>query len=116
MKKALYIGRNEEAPITLQQTLQQLGHNLEITKKAKKALQQPKHYNIFLIEVILPDMSGWELLKRLRTQTKAHIIFISPIPISTERYEALQQEGLAGYLLQPLKKTMTKEILKELLK
>lgn len=59
---------------------------------------QAQHYDVVLVDINLPDKSGLELIKRLRTQgAKAAVVVLSAYPEEMYALRAFKQ-GAAAYL------------------
>jgi two-component system, OmpR family, response regulator VicR len=51
---------------------------------------------------MLPDMSGWDIFKTLSKQKNgSKYIFLSVIPVSTERMKELKKSGISDYITKP---------------
>ncbi|MFH1257359.1 MAG: response regulator, partial [Candidatus Micrarchaeota archaeon] len=64
-----------------------------------------KKYDLYLLDIMLPDMSGWDIFEKLRkSQKDCKYAFLSAIPISAERLEELRKEGISDYITKPFKR------------
>ena len=82
--------------------LQRKGYSTDTAETGKEALEKisRKSYDVALIDIVLPDMSGLELLNRIPPQTKK--IMITGVA-SEENQRRAQDEGADAYLLKPVK-------------
>jgi CheY-like chemotaxis protein len=67
-KRILMVEDNEDAAITLQQALEQMGHIVAVAEDGPSALDTAKrfHPEVALLDIGLPAMDGYELARRLR--------------------------------------------------
>ena len=61
-------------------------------------------YNLTIIDIMLPDMSGWDFLKEAKAKCpNGKFIFLSCIPISDERRKCLARESVSDYIVKPFR-------------
>ena len=82
--------------------LQRKGYGTDSAETGKEALEKISHqsYDVALIDVVLPDMNGLDLLKSFPPNTKKIVITGTS---SNETYKRAQTEGADAYLLKPIK-------------
>ena len=82
--------------------LQRKGHMADTAKTGFEALERisRKLYNIALIDVVLPDMSGLDLLDNIPSETRK--IVITGVLTEDSRVRA-RLKGADDYLLKPVK-------------
>lgn len=81
-------------------------------------MAKKKKYDLFLLDVMLPKMSGWEVFLKLKTK-QVHgpkYVFLSAIPVSQERIKELKKSGISGYLTKPVEKKTLISYIKKVLK
>jgi len=63
-------------------------------------------FDLFLLDVMLPDISGWEIFKKLKEgkQKDSKFVFLSAIPVSKDRHDELTRAGISDYITKPFKK------------
>jgi DNA-binding response OmpR family regulator len=94
----------DEAPIAevLVRTLRGHGHNARLATSGKSALLAiaEEAPGLLLLDVNLPDLTGWELLRRLSPVDRERIpvIVFSAAPLAPSRIEEFQP---AGVLIKP---------------
>lgn len=88
--------------------LNNLGHNGVVVDDGEKVLAalQKRHFDLLLMDVMMPNMDGLQALGLLRKQeqlTGRHqpVIMVTSHSESTDR-ERLQAAGADGYLSKPL--------------
>jgi CheY-like chemotaxis protein len=120
-KKKIIVVDDEETVLTM--TRASLGNNYEVTtvKSGKEALNLFfKGYvpNLVLLDLIMPEMGGWETFIKIRDISKLHQ---TPIAIYTTsddpKDKAKAQElGAVEYIHKPINKTEMLERVKKLVK
>jgi len=116
-KKILLVDDNE---VQLSMTEIQLKKDYEVTtaKSGKEALDHLFHGlvpNLIILDILMPDMDGWETFGRLRAVSVLHevpILFLSSINDKSEIDRAFDM-GAADFLVKPFK---SKEFLERIRK
>jgi two-component system response regulator VanR len=82
--------------------LQRKGYSVDVVETGKEALEKisSQFYDVALIDVVLPDMNGLELLKSIPSNTKKIVMTGAT---SEENHTRAQTEGADAYLLKPIK-------------
>jgi DNA-binding response OmpR family regulator len=106
MKKILYIEDSKDTAQAVQMMLKIAGFDIEIAFSGKEGLVKAKKgFDMFLLDIMLPDMSGWDIFESLKkTQTNAKYAFLSAIPVSAERMQELKKVGVSDYITKPFSK------------
>lgn len=97
-------------------TLEKMGHKIDVVENGREALeayQNDSHYDLILMDVQMPEMSGYESTEKIRElekETGKHI----PIIALTARAMKSDQEkclasGMDDYLPKPVRTTELKE-------
>jgi len=68
-----------------------------------------------LLDVMLPDMSGWDIFEKLKGKTKTKFAFLSAIPVSAERLVELKKAGVSDYITKPFEKADLLKRIKKIL-
>jgi DNA-binding response OmpR family regulator len=102
----LYVEDNEDTAEAVQVILSNAGFKIDLANCGKVALEKSKTaYDLFLLDIMLPDMSGWDIFEKLKKQKlKCKYAFLSAIPVSSERMKVLKKEGVADYVTKPFEK------------
>jgi len=118
MKKILYVEDNEDTAEAVKIILTKAGFKTEIAAYGKDGLAKAKNkFDLILIDIMLPDMSGWDLfLKLKKNKVKAKFVFLSAIPVSAERMAELKKAGISGYITKPFEKKDLISRIKKILK
>jgi len=89
----------------ISRSLKYHGYSVTVTRKGKDALEkiQISNYNLILLDIGLPDISGIELLKKIReTDDEIIIILITGRPCLETSVDSVNN-GADGYLIKPLR-------------
>lgn len=104
-KKALVLVTSNPESITASVSeLEEVGYEVNIVKEASRAMNleaiKPKHWkpSIFIVDVVLPQMSGYELTRRILdrySDEKVPVILMSQHRSPEDVLEAYQSGALA---------------------
>lgn len=107
MKKIIYIEDNVDTAEAVRIILTHEGYETKVAYTGSEGLKliEKESFDLILLDIMLPDMSGWNIFSKLKVkETKRKVIFLSAIPISSERMNALKNSGIAGYISKPFTK------------
>jgi DNA-binding response OmpR family regulator len=106
MTKILYIEDNKDTAEAVKAILNKAGFEAEIAFSGKEGLQKVKKgFDIILLDIMLPDMSGWDIFAKLASmKVNAKFAFLSAIPVSPERMAELKSAGVSDYITKPFAK------------
>lgn len=107
MKKILYIEDNQDTADAVRMMLNNNGFKAETKSNGKDGIEEAKNnnYDLILLDIMLPDMSGWDIFENLqRAKLNAKFAFLSAIPISLERMKELKKSGISDYITKPFTK------------
>ena len=101
-KKIILIDDDENILRIFTSLLQRKGYIVDTAETGKEALKKidTGQYDVALIDVILPDVNGLDLLKSIPSKTKKIVV------TGTQRDECLRKaisEGADEFLLKPVK-------------
>jgi len=118
MKKILYVEDNEDTADAVKIILSSEGYKIEIAMTGKDGLKKAleNDFNLILLDIMLPDISGWEVFKHLKKKLKTKYAFLSAIPISGERLNQIGRAGVSSYIMKPFTKQKLVEEIKEILR
>lgn len=104
-RKVLYVEDNEINQKVTRRMLEKLGCEIEIAKDGITAFQliHSSHFDFYLLDLILPDMSGFEVSKRIREMgiIAPVIAYSGDDGIDTEK--KCIDTGMDGVMLKPQK-------------
>jgi DNA-binding response OmpR family regulator len=106
MKSILYVEDNQDTAEAVKIILTHAGFDTETACCGKDCLRRTteKSFDLFLLDIMLPDMSGWDIFEELKRKTKAKFAFLSAIPVSEERMKELKKTGISDYITKPFEK------------
>ena len=116
-KKILYIEDNEDTAEAVKIILTNAGFNTDVSLSGKDGTKKAKNgFDLILIDIMLPDMSGWDIFTKLKGNIKAKFAFLSAIPVSRERMKELKKAGVSDYITKPFEKDDLIKRIKKVLK
>lgn len=101
---------------TLSRTLRAKGYSVQAVASGNDALlsvaESPP--DIMLLDINLPDLTGWEVLRRISTATRNHvrIVVFSASPLAPSRVEEFHPDGV---LVKPFPIDALERLLKEVI-
>jgi DNA-binding response OmpR family regulator len=106
MKKILYVEDNPDTNEAVKIILTKSGFEVDTALNGKDGLKKAiaKKFDLILLDVMLPDMSGWDIYAKLKPKLKCKYAFLSAIPVSSERMDELLKEGVSDYITKPFVK------------
>ncbi len=107
MKKILYVEDNRDTAEAVRIMLKGVGYEVELAHCGADALTiSKKHFDLYLLDVMLPDMSGWDIYEKIKSKSKegSKFAFLSAIPVSSERLSELKKAGVSDYITKPFTK------------
>jgi DNA-binding response OmpR family regulator len=106
MKKILYVEDNLDTAEAVKIILSNAGYKIDHSSCGIDALEKAKqHYDVILLDIMLPDMSGWDIYEKLKNRVeKTKFAFLSAIPVSAERMKELKKAGVSDYITKPFTK------------
>jgi len=82
--------------------LQELGHSVSLARNGLDglhlALENP--FDVIVLDVMMPVLDGWEVLRRLRRQTDTPVLFLTARDDVADRIKGLEL-GADDYLVKP---------------
>jgi two-component system, OmpR family, response regulator VicR len=105
MMKTIMVVDNEPETVTLVKTiLENRGYKVSTALSGKECLSAIKKssQDLILLDIMMPDMSGWDVYQKIRkTDKKTKIAFLSVIEVSPERKKTLLKSGVSDYITKP---------------
>jgi len=104
-KKILYVEDNVDTASAVKIMLDGAGFETDVAYTGKEGLRKSKEgFDLILLDIMLPDMSGWDIFEKLKKDNRAKFAFLSVIPISAERMSELKNAGVSDYITKPFTK------------
>jgi len=90
---------------SIRRVLERNGYNVVTAETATEALGklQTSHYDLVLLDVILPDMKGTDLLAKAKNELKQTVKFIITGYPSGEIGARAREEGADAFILKPIR-------------
>ena len=106
MVKILYVEDNIDTAEAVKMFLSNAGFEIDLAHNGKDALKlAQKTYDVILLDIMLPDMSGWDIYETLKKKKgNTRFAFLSAIPVSAERMAELKKAGVSDYITKPFTK------------
>jgi DNA-binding response OmpR family regulator len=105
MKRILYVEDNEDTADAVKIILEHQGFHVDISACGKDAMKKAnEHFDLILLDIMLPDMSGWDIFEKLKKKDHTKFAFLSAIPVSNERMHELKKAGVSDYITKPFEK------------
>ena len=76
-------------------SLMKEGFKVDVASNGEEGLQAAmhKHYDLFVLDIMLPGMDGYELCRRLRSKTNAPVLFLSARDTELDKVVGLEIGG-----------------------
>lgn len=83
-------------------SLMKEGFKVDVASNGEAGLEAAtrKHYDLFVLDIMLPGMDGYELCRRLRGETSAPVLFLSARDTELDKVVGLEIGG-DDYLVKP---------------
>ena len=103
-KSALLVDDDKAILRTFSRILQRAGFSTETAESGKEALEkiQAKNYDVALIDVILGDSNGLDLLPKIQETSPKTVKIIMTGADSTEKKAEAHKNGADAYLTKPV--------------
>ena len=114
-KKILLVDDEEDILDFLELILEEQGYSVLKATSGREALAaaQMNRPELILLDIMMPEMDGWEVLKLLKADEEVSHIPVAMLTARTEMKDKIQglQEGAIDYICKPF---ATKELLDKL--
>jgi DNA-binding response OmpR family regulator len=114
-QKILLVDDEEDILDFLELILEEQGYSIIKANSGSEALlaAQMHHPELILLDIMMPEMDGWEVLKLLKADEEVAHIPVAMLTARTEMKDKIQglQEGAIDYICKPF---ATKELLDKL--
>ena len=121
-KIKIYLIDDDEIHLTTAELYLQDEYEVHKAKSGQEALDYINNNkfipNIILLDLMMPNMTGWEVFRRLRqidSLKNVPIAFVTSIAEKEEKNKALKM-GIADYILKPFNMTELKGRVKDIRK
>ncbi len=104
MKKILLVEDNESIILGLKYTLEQEGFIVDIAKNvlSAKTLKSKNNYDLYLLDISLPDGEGFEICKEVKEKDNKPVIFLTARDDESDAVQGLDM-GADDYVVKPFR-------------
>lgn len=84
--------------------LEKAGYEVVSVNCGKGAFKEIKldGFDLILLDIMLPDMSGWEIFTRIcKIKPKYKVIFLSVLDLTEDRLDQMEKAGVKDYIKKP---------------
>jgi len=107
-KNILHVEDDEDTSLLVKRVLDWRGYNVISVSRGEECIQKLNgDIDLLLLDVMLPDMSGWAILQKVRkdpANRSLKVAFLSIMPVSESQMEKLQEAGVVDYITKPFDK------------
>lgn len=103
-KKILHVDDERDTLTVVKTILEKEGYDVVSVNRGTSALKEIKldGFDLLIFDIMMPDMSGWELFTRIgKIKPDYKIIFLSILEISNEKLKELKKAGVKDYIRKP---------------
>src|SRR5260370_32415293 len=100
--RLLIVDDDTELCSLLEEFLQREGYSVQCVNEGHEGLEQAKQggYDLIILDVMLPGLDGFEVLKRLRTESRVPVVMLTARGQDVDRIVGLEL-GADDYLPKP---------------
>lgn len=107
--RILHVDDEEDILIVVKTMLEKEGYEVVSVNKGSKALNVIKDseksqnpFTLLILDIMMPDMSGWELFTRIgKIKPPYKVIFLSILDMTKEKLKELDTAGALDYIKKP---------------
>ena len=103
-KRILHVDDEPDTLEVVKTILEKEGYEVESVESGKGALKQVKldSFELILLDVMMPDMSGWDLFTRIASiKPEYKVVFLTVLEITESRLKQLKEHGVKDYITKP---------------
>lgn len=103
-KRILHVDNEPDILKAVRSILESEGYEVDNVSGGKACLKllETKQYDLILLDIMMPDISGWDVFTHImKTNPKQRVVFLSALEATPERIQALKNSGLADYITKP---------------
>ena len=104
--KIMHVEDDEDTRTAVELILKKHGFEVTGASSGKECFQLLKKEkpSLILLDMMIPDMSGWDVFQKLKKMRKLHdtkMVFLSVLPILPEKKRQMYNAGVASYIMKP---------------
>lgn len=121
IKRILIVDDEDDVLTSMKMLVESMGYEAKTARSGKHALKllKQKHFDLLLLDVIMPKMSGREVLENIRANPKLRnqkVAFLTLVQLGQEGIKAIKKLKPVEYFQKPIYITGFKKKLRKILK
>ena len=118
MYKILYVEDNLDTAEAVKIILEKEGNTVQLAHSGIEGIKKGKesHFDLILLDYMLPDITGWDIFESLRKKTKSKFAFLTIVPVDAKRLSLMKQMGISDYIIKPFEKDALIKRIKKIMK
>lgn len=103
-KRILHVDDESDTLCVVKTILEKEGYEVVSAPSGKDALKSVdlNGFSLIILDIMMPDMSGWDLFTRIAEIKPSYkIIFLSIVDVSEERQKVIREAGIKDYIKKP---------------
>jgi len=106
LKNLLYVEENSDTADAVKLILKNEGYNVDVVQFNSECRPKIKtrKYDIVLLDLMPPEMYGYDSFEHIRQVSKCPCIFHSHVPLSPGIIRLFKKVGLHGHITKPFNK------------
>jgi len=107
MKKLLYVDENTDTSAAVQLILKNEGYDVDVVQfnSECKPKMKNKKYDVVLLDLMSPEMYGYDSFEEIRKVSRCPCVFHSHVPLSSGIIRLFQKVGVHDHITKPFNKT-----------
>jgi CheY-like chemotaxis protein len=114
--RILVVDDERDFLVVMQKILGRAGYEVVSASCATEGLEKLKYYtpDLVLLDVMLPDMSGWEACRRIKEEGDTRVVLLT-VPVGSSLEGDLASSGCDAFLEKPVSRKMLLGVVEDLL-
>ncbi len=103
-KRILHVDDESDTLSVVKTILEKEGYEVVSVPSGKEALKKVdlNNFSLIILDIMMPDMSGWDLFTRIaKIKPSYKIIFLSILEVSEKKLKDLKDAGIRDYIRKP---------------
>lgn len=111
VKTIAHVDDDDDTRLAVKAILEKAGYRVVSLAGGQECLEylQEEHPDLILLDIMMPDVSGWDVATELRLKNRAKyegikLIIVTVVELSPERMATLKEKSVDDYIVKPFKK------------